>query len=350
MPTQTANYDLEKPLVNNATDQDLWGGYLNDDMDSIDTLLRVGITMSYQASQTSSFSPDASISVKKLYPCNATGGGFTATIPAAATAGNGATVFIKKTDSSANVVTLAPTGADTLDNEASLSLTVQNSLYGLVSDGVSNWAAISVNVPVTLSPKGHQEFFASGTFTTPADTISTTLFKFICTAGGGAGGGQQGGSGGGAGGTDILYISGLSASTAYAVVVGAGGVGANNSPGGNGGNSTVGGPGIALVANGGNGGPNTFNNAGGIGAAAGSGASIAIGGGYGASGYAQGNAAAGGLGGASHWGGGGAGASANATGNGHVGIAYGSGGGGGYVAGTSAGGNGAIGIVTVEWQ
>lgn len=39
MPTYTTNYHLAKPLVNNATDQDLWGGELNDNMDIIDTAL-----------------------------------------------------------------------------------------------------------------------------------------------------------------------------------------------------------------------------------------------------------------------------------------------------------------------
>lgn len=40
MPTYTTNYNLAKPLVNNATDQDLWGGELNDDMDIIDTTMK----------------------------------------------------------------------------------------------------------------------------------------------------------------------------------------------------------------------------------------------------------------------------------------------------------------------
>ena len=39
MSTLTTHYSLIKPAVNSATDQDLWGGYLNDDMDSIDSLL-----------------------------------------------------------------------------------------------------------------------------------------------------------------------------------------------------------------------------------------------------------------------------------------------------------------------
>lgn len=40
MPTVTTNYSLNKPLVNNATDQDLWGGYLNTNMDTIDTTMK----------------------------------------------------------------------------------------------------------------------------------------------------------------------------------------------------------------------------------------------------------------------------------------------------------------------
>lgn len=39
MPTLTPNLGLYKPLVNNATDSDLWGGYLNDDMDILDTAI-----------------------------------------------------------------------------------------------------------------------------------------------------------------------------------------------------------------------------------------------------------------------------------------------------------------------
>lgn len=39
MPTQTTNFSLDKPLVNNATDQDLWGGYLNSGLDTIDSVM-----------------------------------------------------------------------------------------------------------------------------------------------------------------------------------------------------------------------------------------------------------------------------------------------------------------------
>lgn len=36
MPNLTTNYSYNKPLVNDATDEDLWGGYLNDNWDAID--------------------------------------------------------------------------------------------------------------------------------------------------------------------------------------------------------------------------------------------------------------------------------------------------------------------------
>jgi len=39
MPIYTTHYNLAKPDVNNPDDQDLWGGYLNGDMDIIDTTL-----------------------------------------------------------------------------------------------------------------------------------------------------------------------------------------------------------------------------------------------------------------------------------------------------------------------
>lgn len=39
MPDTTPNLGLYKPLVNDPTDQDLWGGYLNENADTLDTFL-----------------------------------------------------------------------------------------------------------------------------------------------------------------------------------------------------------------------------------------------------------------------------------------------------------------------
>lgn len=40
MPTNTTNYNFYKPLVNDPTDQDVWGGYLNNNFDSVDAIMR----------------------------------------------------------------------------------------------------------------------------------------------------------------------------------------------------------------------------------------------------------------------------------------------------------------------
>lgn len=41
MPNLTTNFSFNKPLVNDATDEDLWGGYLNDNWDSVDGILPI---------------------------------------------------------------------------------------------------------------------------------------------------------------------------------------------------------------------------------------------------------------------------------------------------------------------
>ena len=350
MPTLTTNYSLQKPLVNDPTDEDLWGGELNDDLDDIDTLLRQGITIEAQASQTANFNVTASISVKYLYPCDASGGAFAATIPLAATAGDGATVYIKKTDSSANAVTLARSGSDTLDGETSLSLAMQNSAYGLVSDGVDKWYAVSIISETAISPRGSQVITSgSGNFTTPSDTISTTRFKFTLTGGGGAGGGgsSSAGSGGGAGSTAIYYATGLSASQTCAYSIGAAGT-AGSGTGGDGGNSTLTVGATTITAPGGGGGSTGINSAGGEGGASCTNATLDILGGGGASPAVQGNAAFGGAGGSSFWGGGGKTTGAASSGAGSAGRAYGSGGSGAY--GIFNGGAGKGGILLVEWD
>ena len=45
MPNTTTNYSLYKPLENDATDEDLWGGYLNDSMDLIDAQMKKPYTV-----------------------------------------------------------------------------------------------------------------------------------------------------------------------------------------------------------------------------------------------------------------------------------------------------------------
>lgn len=41
MPDSTTNYSFNKPLVNNPTDADLWGGYLNANWDDADSIFNL---------------------------------------------------------------------------------------------------------------------------------------------------------------------------------------------------------------------------------------------------------------------------------------------------------------------
>lgn len=136
MPTLTTNYSLSKPLVNNATDQDLWGGYLNDGLDTIDTKLKLGIDRVKRVITTT----DSVVAGdrKKILLCDATAAAFTLTMIAAATAADGFEVTIVKTDASANAVTIDGSGAELIGAAATFSLSGRGDSATLVSDG-SNW-------------------------------------------------------------------------------------------------------------------------------------------------------------------------------------------------------------------
>lgn len=74
----------------------------------------------------------------QLILCDASGGAFTVTLPAAATA-TGLMVRVKKTDASANAVTVDGDGAETIDDSATLVINTQYTAVALVSDGVKWW-------------------------------------------------------------------------------------------------------------------------------------------------------------------------------------------------------------------
>lgn len=147
MPTTTTNYGLLKPLVNNATDQDLWGGYLNDDMDDIDGLTKTAINWT-PSSATSTITVTAPTggstttgSAKKLYLCDASGGAFAANLPAAS-ASSGMVVAFKKTDSSANAITITCDGSDTIDGASTQNISTQYDTYSISSNGVDAWEVL----------------------------------------------------------------------------------------------------------------------------------------------------------------------------------------------------------------
>ncbi len=141
MPTLTSNFGLLKPLVNDPTDQDLWGGYLNTDMDDLDGLLKTGINW-VKSSQTTSFSITAPTSgsittgdANKFLLCDATSAAIVASLPTAASSGDGFAVAFKKTDA-VNTVTLTPNGSEKIDGASTYVLSFQYDSVILVCHGI----------------------------------------------------------------------------------------------------------------------------------------------------------------------------------------------------------------------
>ncbi len=86
----------------------------------------------------------------KLVRVDATGGAVTIALLAAATAGDGFQVAIKKTDSSGNAVTLDGNGSETIDGATTLALSAQYQVAILISDG-TNWHVINSSAVQTSS-------------------------------------------------------------------------------------------------------------------------------------------------------------------------------------------------------
>jgi len=88
--------------------------------------------MSYTATDT-----DFTIAV------SATGGAVTIALPSASTC-NGRLYAIKKVDSSTNAVTIDPAGSETIDGATTKTLSSQNAVNIIQSDGVS-WKVLSAS-------------------------------------------------------------------------------------------------------------------------------------------------------------------------------------------------------------
>ena len=73
--------------------------------------------------------------------CNTGGGGFPVNLPQAnAATSEDAAICVKKISVDSNVVTITPNGTDTIEGQASLTLSQKGDSVYLVSDGVSNWS------------------------------------------------------------------------------------------------------------------------------------------------------------------------------------------------------------------
>lgn len=80
---------------------------------------------------------------RQLIDVNATSGVITITLPAAVTVGSGWAVQIRKSDASANLVTIARAGSDTINGVTTLSLAVQHQSLILFSLGGTSWGVVA---------------------------------------------------------------------------------------------------------------------------------------------------------------------------------------------------------------
>jgi len=72
---------------------------------------------------------------------NAASNTITVSLPSAATFKN--LYFLKKTDTSANVVTISPNGTDTIDGQSNYLLELQGEFVAIISNGVSTWEVMA---------------------------------------------------------------------------------------------------------------------------------------------------------------------------------------------------------------
>ncbi len=143
MSTLTPNFNLIKPGVNDPTDQDLWGGYLNDSLDIIDTVMKdnqdlaTGLTDAI-TSNYSVLSSDQG----KVFLVDATSGNVTLTLPDVATLPDGFKITVKKTDASTNTVTIDASGSQTIDNALTYVISTRYDAVSITAD-TTKWSVYS---------------------------------------------------------------------------------------------------------------------------------------------------------------------------------------------------------------
>lgn len=182
MPTLTTNYSLNKPLVNDSTDQDLWGDYLNDNADIIDSALLTAIQNKWTILTKTADYTVLTIDINTFFLSNATSAAIEYTLPSAATAGAGFKIAFKKTDNSVNAITLTPDGSETIDAAASYTISSQNQTVQLVSDG-TNWQNLITTVPdATTSVKGKAALAAAADVLAGTDAEKAVTVASLVTA------------------------------------------------------------------------------------------------------------------------------------------------------------------------
>lgn len=256
MPSVTPNYGWFLPLVDDPTDEDLWGDYLNDNLSDQDTLLKTfsdnfqGAEANVAAATTTDIGAASSVAV------NVTGS--SVTITGLGTVAAGTTRKVRF----AGINTLTHNGTSLILPGAANITTAANDEFEAISLGSGNWLLryyTKANGQAVVQPASVgrllniQYITSTSTYT---KTVGTTAQK-VKLWGGGGGGGASGVTGGNSV-FDVMTANGGAGSSA--TVGGLGGTasgGSTNMTGGAGGNidgSAFGGGGGSAAGGGGGGG------------------------------------------------------------------------------------------------
>lgn len=185
MPTQTSNFDLDKPNVNDPVDEDLWGDQLNTNMDTIDERLVPTGTINFYAGTTAPNSDwllcDGAAVSRSTYAT------LFALVSTSFGVGNGSTTFNVPDlrgrvgvgldnlgSSSANRITDA--NADSLNNTGGGSETPTGSLSGTTDAHTLSTAEIPAHthtIPLTSSTGGAADACRNGDNIQSTGTIAS---------------------------------------------------------------------------------------------------------------------------------------------------------------------------------
>jgi hypothetical protein len=165
MPTLTPNYSFNLPLVNNATDADLWGGFLNANWSSLDNDLTLRTS-----SQNSSFSVTSN-DFNVTYIVDATSVAITATLPATIPFSGFVVRF--KAENVDNTITIDGNG-QTIDGNATKIINQVNESIEIVSDG-TNWRVLGT----APTPVSTESVFGTVEKATSTESFNETTDKNI---------------------------------------------------------------------------------------------------------------------------------------------------------------------------
>lgn len=170
MVTYTPNYGFALPGVNDPTDQDLWGGYLNDNFEELDTLLEGISIVPVPASITGDYTLTTDDN-EKFFLIDTTGGNITFTVPNATSFPNGFVFGVKKISASNSL-----NFSGTIDGNSNPSVDEENKAFVIIGNGTS-WYGKGDFSPSTVLPVAETIVQKKIIQSTTTATLSSTSYS-----------------------------------------------------------------------------------------------------------------------------------------------------------------------------